>query len=63
MWPFDWHIYILPWLIINVNISNVNILQTVTDKTNIANATPTNRKSYIALQLAYLHLTLTHSKC
>ena len=41
MWPFDWHIYILPWTIVKVwvkvmNFSTVNISQMVTVEANIA---------------------------
>ena len=65
MWPFNWHIYIWPWLILKVkfkvmHISTTIISQIVTDKTNIA---LTNKyKVAYGLFIAYLHLTLVHSK-
>ena len=41
MWPFNWHIYIGPWLILKVmvkvnHIRTDNISQAVTDRANIA---------------------------
>ena len=42
-----------------MHISTVNILQTVTEE---ALQLPTHWKSHVAFRLAYLHLTLAHSK-
>ena len=63
LWPLDWHIYIWPWPILKVNfkvmqISIVNISQTVTDRQTLLLAT--NRKLHAGFRLAYLHLTLEH---
>ena len=65
MWSFDWNNYIWPWLILKVrvkvmHISTVNISRTVTQKQILV--LPINRMSHKTFPLAYLYLTLTHSK-
>ena len=42
-----------------MHISSVHILQTVTDRATLQ--LPTHIKSYVAFQVAYLHLTFAHS--
>ena len=60
-WRFEWHIYnwtrpILKEKVEIMHISTVNIFEMVTDMIKLL--LPSNRKSRMGFQLAYLHLTL-----
>ena len=62
---FVWHIYIWLWSILKVMVkvmscSTMNIFEIVTYRAKLL--LPTNSKSFMGLWLAYLHLTLAHSK-
>ena len=65
IWAFDWHTYIWRWPILNVRVKVMRISTIISRKRWQIGRTlllSTPRKSHVAFQLAYLHLTLVYFK-